>query len=113
MFMIYLAFIGCSYGIPLGGRNWKDLGYADDLGILAKTLEELKAMMKKLKEKAKECGLNINFSKTKIMFLGPLAKTNTTEKVDLDGDEVEVVTTFEYLGRKLNNSADDASEVHC
>ena len=98
-------------GIAIGGINWSDLGYADDLGVLAKCLDELKKMMKKLSEESAKMGLKINYSKTKIMPIGPLAKTFTDKYIKINNKEIEVINRFEYLGRILDNQADDTAAV--
>ena len=100
-----------NFGISIGGRDWRDLGYADDLSVIAKTLAELQRMMKRIISESNEFGLKLNYSKTKIMFIGPQATRNVLTSVKIENNDVEVVSSFEYLGRRLNNKADDQEEV--
>ena len=107
----YKAFNNKSYGISIGGTNWSDLSYADDLGVIAKDKAELVEMMERLAKESAYFGLEINFSKTKIMPIGPYAKSFTESKMKIIGKEIDIVCNFEYLGRILNNKADDTSAV--
>ena len=105
------AFSSQSYGISIGGTNWTDLSYADDLAVIAKTRQELLKMMKALIEESSHFGLKVNFTKTKIMPIGPNAMVFTDQTIKIAGKDVEVVCSFEYLGRILNNKADDTAAV--
>ena len=105
------AFENQSFGIPIRGRNWSDLGYADDLAVIAKSKAELKAMLTKLQDESRKFGLEINFLKTKIMPIGPNAATCQESSFDILGQSIDVVQQFEYLGRILNNRADDTAAV--
>ena len=107
----YKAFNNKNYGISIGGTNWSDLSYADDLGVIAKDKAELVEMMERLAKESAYFGLEINFSKTKIMPIGPYAKSFTESKMKIIGKEIDIVCNFEYLGRILNNKADDTSAV--
>ena len=105
------AFNGQRYGISIGGTNWSDLGYADDLAVIAKTKQELIEMIETLIEESSYFGLKVNFTKTKIMPIGPYAKLFTDSTIEIAGKKIEVVFKFEYLGRILNNKADDTTAV--
>ena len=105
------AFENQSFGIPIGGSNWSDLGYADDLAVIAKSKAELKEMLTKLQEESLKFGLEINFLKTKIMPIGPNAVTCQESSFNILGQSIDVVQQFEYLGRILNNRADDTAAV--
>ena len=94
----------------MGGKLWSDLGYADDLAALTQSVEQIKIMLSRLMECAGEVGLKLNLSKIKIMLIGPLANSNI-QSIEVENEVIEVVSTFEYLGRKLNNKADDSDKI--
>ena len=59
-------------GIKIAGRNINNLSYADDTTLMAKSEEELKSLLMKVKEESEKAGLKINIQKTKIMASGPI-----------------------------------------
>ena len=59
-------------GIEIAGRNINNLRYADDTTLMAESEEELKSLLKKVKEESKKVGLKLNVQKTKIMASGPI-----------------------------------------
>ena len=59
-------------GIKIAGRNTNNLRYADDTTRMAKTEEELKSLLMKVKEESEKVGLKLNIQKTKIMASGPI-----------------------------------------
>ena len=59
-------------GIKIAGRNINNLRYADDTTLMAKSKEELKSFLMKVKEKNEKVGLKLNIQKTKIMVSGPI-----------------------------------------
>ena len=59
-------------GIKFAGRNINNLRYADDTTLMAESEEELKSLLKKVKEKSEKVGLKLNIQKTKIMASGPI-----------------------------------------
>ena len=74
-------------GIKIAWRNINNLRYADDTTLMAES-EELKSLLKKVKEESEKVGLKLNIHKTKIMASGPI----TSWKVD--GETVEIVRDF-------------------
>ena len=58
-------------GIEIAGRNINNLRYADDTTLMAKSEEELKSPLMKLKEENEKVGLKLNIQKTKIMASVP------------------------------------------
>ena len=58
-------------GIKIAGRNINNLRYADDTTLMAESEEELKSLLKKLKEESEKPGLKLNIQKTKIIASGP------------------------------------------
>ena len=79
-------------GIKIAGRNINHLRYADDTTLIAESEEELKGLLMKEKEESEEIGLKLNIQKTKIMASGPITSWQ------IDGDRVETVTDFNFLG---------------
>ena len=105
------AFGNKNFGIPIGGKTWSDLGYADDLALLAKSKVELIEMLEKLENESASFGLAINFTKTKIMPIGPNAISSQETSMTILGQRIDIVSQFEYLGRVLHNRADDTAAV--
>ena len=58
--------------IKIAGRNINNLRYADDITLMAKSEEELKSLLMKVKEESEKVGLNLNIQKTKIMVSSPI-----------------------------------------
>ena len=59
-------------GIKIARRNINNLRYADDTTLMAESKEELKSLVKKVKEESEKAGLKLNIQKTKIMTPGPI-----------------------------------------
>ena len=77
-------------GIEIAGRNITNLRYADDTTLMAKSDEELKSLLMKVKVEAKKVGLKLNIQKMKIMASGPITSW------EIDGETVETVSDFMY-----------------
>ena len=73
-------------GIKIAGRNINTLRYADDTTLMAKSKEELKSLLMKVKEESEKVGLKFNIQKMKIMASGPITSW------EIDGEKVETVT---------------------
>ena len=86
-------------GIKIAGRNIHNLRYADDTTLMAES-EELKSLLMKVKEESEKVGLKINIQKTKIMAFGPITSWQ------IDGDIVETVADFIFLGSKITEDGD-------
>ena len=82
-------------GIKIAGRNINNLRYADDTTLMAKSEEELKSLLMKVKEESEKVGLKLNIQKTKIMASSPITSWQT------DGETMETVTDFIFLGSKI------------
>ena len=82
-------------GIKIAGRNTNNLRYADDSTLMAESEEELKSLLKKVKEESETVGLKLNIPKTKIMASGPITSW------EIDGETVETVSDFIFLGSKI------------
>ena len=92
-------------GIKIAGRNVNNLRYADDTTLMAKSKRELKGLLMKVKEERKNVGLKLNVQKTKIMASGSI----TSWKID--GESMETVTNFIFLGSKINAVGDCSNEI--
>ena len=75
-------------GIKIAGRNINNHRYADDTTLMAESEEELKSLLKKVKEESEKGGLKLNIQKMKIMASGPITSCQ------LDGETVETVADF-------------------
>ena len=87
-------------GIKIAARNNNNLRYADDTTLMAEIEEELKSLLMKVKEKSEKVGLNLNIQKTKIMASCP------TTSWKIDGETVETVADFIFLGSKITADGD-------
>ena len=92
-------------GIKTSGRNINDLRYADDTTLMAESEEEVKSLLMKVKEESQKPGLKLNIQKTKIMASGPIISWR------IDGETVETVTDFIFLGSKAIASGDCSHEI--
>ena len=89
-------------GIKIAGRNINNLSYADDTTLMAESEEELKM---KVKEESENVGLKLNIQNTKIMASGPITSW------EIDGETVETVTDFIFLGSKITADGDCSHEI--
>jgi len=80
--------------IKIAGRSIINLRYADDITLMAESEEELKNLFMQVKESEK-ASLKLNIKKTKIMTHSPITSWQ------IEGDEVEAVTDFLFLGSKI------------
>ena len=91
-------------GIKIAGRNINNLRYADDTTLMAES-EELKSLLMKVKEESENVGLKLNIQKTKIMVSGPITSWQ------VDGETVETVADFIFLGSKISADGDCSQEM--
>ena len=92
-------------GTKIAGRNINKLSYADDTTLMAKSEEEVKSLLMKVKEESEEFGLKLNIQKTKIMASGPITSWQ------IDGETVETVADFIFLGSKITADGDCSHEI--
>ena len=92
-------------GIRIAGRNINNLRYADDTTLMAESEEELKSLLMKVKEESEKVGLKLSIQKTKIMASGPITSWQ------IDGETVETVTDFIFLGSKITADGDCSHEI--
>ena len=90
--------------IKIAGRNINNLRYADDPTLMAEN-EELKSLLMKVKEESEKVGLKLNIQKTKIMASG------TITSWQIDGETVETVSDFIFLGSKITAAGGCSHEI--
>ena len=88
-------------GIKIAGRNISNLIYAVDTTLMA----ELNSLLMKVKEESEKVGLKLNIQKTKIMASGPITSWQ------IDGETVETVSDFIFLGSKITADGDCSHEI--
>ena len=92
-------------GIKIARRNINHLRYADDTTLMAESEEELKSLLMKVKEESEKVGLKLNIQKMKIMASGPITSW------EIDGETVETVSDFIFLGSKITVDGDCSHEI--
>ena len=92
-------------GIKIAGRNINHLRHADDITLMAESEEELKSLLMKMKEESEKVGLKLNIQKMKIMTSGPITSW------EINGETVETVSDFIFLGSKITADGDCAHEI--
>ena len=91
-------------GIKFAWKNINNLRYADDTTFMAKR-EELKSLLLQVKEESEKAGLKLNIQKTKIMASSPITLWQ------IDGERVETVTDFIFLGSKIAADCNCSHEI--
>ena len=94
-------------GIKIARRNINNLRHADDTTVMAESKEELKSLLVKVKvkEESEKIGLKLSIQKTKIMASGPITPW------EIDGETVETVTGFIFLGSKITAGGDCSYKI--
>ena len=92
-------------GIKIAERNINNLRYADDTTLMAESEEELKSLLRKVKEESEKVGLKLNIQKTKIMASGPITSW------EIDGETVETVSYFILGSSKITADGDCSHEI--
>ena len=92
-------------GIKIAKKNINNLRYADDTTLMAESEEELKSLLMKVKEESEKVGLKLNIQKTKIIAFGPITSW------EIDGEAMETVTDFIFLGSKITADGDCSREI--
>ena len=92
-------------GIKIAGRNINNLRYADDTTLMAENKDELRSLLMKVKEESEKVGFKLNIQETKIMASGPITSWQT------DGETVEAVADFIFLGSKITADGDCSHEI--
>ena len=91
--------------VKISRRNINNLRYADDTILMAESEEELKSLLMKVKEESEKIGVKLNIQKTKIMASGPITSW------EIDGETVETVADFLFLGSKITADGDCSHEI--
>ena len=92
-------------GIKIARRNINNLRDADDTTLMAESEEELKSLLMKMTEESEKVGLKLNIQKMKIMASGPITSW------EVDGEAVETVADFVFLGSKITADGDCSHEI--
>ena len=92
-------------GIKTGGRSINNLRYADDTYLMAESEKELKSLLMRVREESKRAGLRLNSKKTKIMA------TDSITTWQIEGEKVEVMTDFLFMGSKITVNGDCSHEI--
>ena len=92
-------------GIKITRRNINNLRYADEITLMAENEDELKSLLMKVKEESEKGGLKLNIQKMKIMASGPITSWQ------IDGETMETVTDFIFLGSKITADGDYSHEI--
>ena len=92
-------------GIKIAERDINNFRYADDTTLMAESEKELKSLLMKVKEECEKAGLKLNIEKTKIMASSPIASCQ------IDGETMETMTDFIYLGSKITADCDCSHEI--
>ena len=92
-------------GIKTAGRNINDLRQTDDTTLTAESEEELKSLLRKVKEESEKAGLKLNIQKTKIIASSPITSCQ------IDGQTMKTVTHFLFLGSKITAGGDSATKL--
>ena len=92
-------------GNKIAGRNINNLRYADDTTLMVESEEELKSLLMKVKEEYEKAGLKLSIQKMKIMASSPITPWQ------IDGETMEMVTDFIFLGYKITAHGDSGLEI--
>jgi len=92
-------------GIKISGRNINNLRYAGDTTLMAESEEELKSLLMTVKEESENIGWKLNIQKMKLMVSGPITSWQ------IDGETMETVTDFIFLGFKITADDDCSHEI--
>ena len=91
--------------IKIARRNINNLRYANDTTLMAESEEELQSLLMRVKKESEKAGLKLSIQKPKIMASGPITSWQ------IDGDKVEMVTNFVFLGSKITVDLDCSHEI--
>ena len=92
-------------GIKIAGRYINNLRHADDITLMSESKEELRTLLMKIKQEREKAGLNPNIQKPKIMASNPITSWQ------IDGETVETVTDFIFLGFKITADVNCSHEI--
>ena len=113
LFNVYAEYImrkaldGFSGRVSIGGRQLTNLRYADDTTLIARTASDLQDLINRVKKTSEEYGLFLNVKKTKVMICGG----NMDQHVEADGEDIEIVNTFNFLGSLIVDEGGSSQEI--
>ena len=87
-------------GSKIVGQSINNLRYADDTTLMAESEEKLKSLLMRVKEENEKAGLKLSIQKMKIISSGPITSWQ------IDGETMETVTDFIFLGSKISADGD-------
>ena len=93
-------------GIKIAGRNINNLKYTDDITLMAESKQELKSLLMKVTEESEKLGLKLNIQKSKLMAFCPITSCPK------DGETMETMTDFIFLGSKITADGDCSHEIN-
>ena len=96
---------GAQAGIKIAWKNINNLRYADDTTLMAESKKEPKSLLMKVKEEREKVGLKLSIQKTKIKASSPITSWQ------IDGETMETVTDFIFLGSKITADGDCSQEI--
>ena len=94
--------------ISIGGRIISNLGFADDIDLMGGNNDELQELTDRLSNSARECGMEISSEKNKVMVN---SIDNTTVQISMNGQQLEEVMAFKYLGATLTKDGRSTAEI--
>ena len=92
-------------GIKIAKRNINNLRYTDDTTLMTEGKEELKSLLRKVKEESEKTGLKFNIQKTEIITSSPITSWQ------IDGEAMETVTDFISVGSRITADGDYSHEI--
>ena len=92
-------------GIKIAGRNINNLRYVDNTILMGESEAELRSLLMKGKEESEKVGLKLNIQKSRIMASSPITSWQ------IDGETVETVADFIFLGFKITTDGDCSHEI--
>ena len=117
LFNIYTEFIFREVeelqGISLNGININNLRYVDDTALIASDEEKLQQLVDVVKECSSEAGLDMNAKKTKTMVISKHPELEKRMEIKTDGESLEQVDQFKYLGTQVTDDAKTEKELNC
>ena len=99
---------GFNGGVNFGGTKITNLRYADDTTLFCNSRHGLLDRLRRIKDASEKKGLFLNTKKTKIMVMD---RNRTKENFTIDGQQIEEVSQFEYLGSMINNTSESTVEI--
>ena len=96
------------FGINIGGRNISNLRYADDTALCADNYQDICTLLNNINEEGKKKNMKLNAKKTKVMHIG----RGTYEDIDIDGETLERVLEFVYLGSCKTSDGDCKEDLN-